>query len=213
MDASSTLPTPPRVDLPDPDAVESEALEVLAGEAPVDALNAKIARIDAFVKQFEVRINEETLSLDAAAQVSYDPNMLTKAFCDQPAKMAWFGALCAKLQRVVSRMKQDVSKAKMDVDRVRATVDGEVRMGLVPVPGCSSGKPTVDAVQAAITLDKRVIKAEDEVNAKEEAVIDAQETLDHARAVVEALRHRREVIVADGYLQAAEMKSSQLSVK
>ena len=202
------LANPPQ--LPTPSVTEDEANEVLAGEAPAAALAARIERIDKFVRQFPVLINNDTLTLDAAAQVSYDPNMLTKAFCDQPAKMAWFGALCAKLQRVVSQVKLDVTKFKLEQDRIRASVAGEVRNGLVPVPG---NKITVDAVQEAVTMDARVQKAENLVLAKEEAVLEAQETLDHARAVLEALRHRREVIVADGYLQAAEMRSSQITVK
>jgi hypothetical protein len=198
-------PTPPMPELPDSDTIDALAIDTAS-----EVLAAKIERVDKFVRTFDVRIDNTTLNLDAAAQVTYDPNMLTKAFVDQPAKMAWFGALGAKLQRVVSGLKLNITKAKMRVEEVRALVAGEVRAGIIPVPG---NKVTVDSVKEAVELDSRVRNAEAEAIRCEEIVLDAQETLDHVRAVLEALRHRREVIVADGYLQAAEMRSSQLTVK
>jgi hypothetical protein len=99
--------------------------------------------------------------------------------------------LTAKLNRMVVGL-------KANLERVRAQVDSEVRNGQIAIAG---GKVTEKAVDSAVTLDKRVIGAED-------TLAEVQEKLDQVKAVLEAFRHRREAMYIEGLIQNTERRST-----
>jgi hypothetical protein len=169
--------------------------DALNGMTPQEALQNKLAKIDKFVKEISLTLDGVPVTLDSTAQVSYDSNQLNKALSEQPGRVAWWGSLVAKLARLVGGQ-------RAEVERIRAQVATDARNGVIPVAG---GKITVDAVQETATLDARVRQAED-------VLLEMQEKLDAAKAVCEALRHRKDVMVVDGNLQIAEIRCTNMKV-
>ena len=171
--------------------------EVVSSKAEVEAaFKSKLASIANWVNRLNIDVDGNKLSVDAVAEVRYNGEDLSGALQEQAEKVAWWGMLTAKLNRMVVGL-------KANLERVRAQVDSEVRNGQIAIAG---GKVTEKAVDSAVTLDKRVINAED-------TLAEVQEKLDQVKAVLEAFRHRREAMYIEGLIQNTERRSTSAVIR
>jgi hypothetical protein len=177
--------------------IASTVAEVVSSKAEVEAaFKSKLASIANWVNRLTIDVDGNKLSVDAVAEVRYNGEDLSGALQEQAEKVAWWGMLTAKLNRMVVGL-------KANLERVRAQVDSEVRNGQIAIAG---GKVTEKAVDSAVTLDKRVINAED-------TLAEVQEKLDQVKAVLEAFRHRREAMYIEGLIQNTERRSTSAVIR
>lgn len=168
----------------------------LGGKTPSQALADKCAAIEKWNTTLEVGYDGYNMTLDVVANVQYDPNELSKAMVEQPMKVAWWGSLVARLARMVTH-------AKIELERTKADIAQQVRSGLIVT---QSGKVTEGAVGEVVALHGSVLAAQEHLSA-------ITEKYDIAKAVVEALRHRRDMVHLDGLLQNTELKSIGMAVR
>jgi hypothetical protein len=175
---------------------EAEVLASLGGMTPQEALAVRMKGLTAWADNFSITVDGQGYQLNASEQVAYDGNDLSRALREQAGKVAWWGALTAKLARTLN-------EAKGQAEHIRARVAVDIRGGARPAPG---GKITEGSVKEAVEVDMAVLAAE-------AYVMEAQEKVDTAKAVVEALRHRKEMLYLEGLLANTEMRSVGLAIR
>jgi len=172
-----------------------DALVSLGGLSPQEALTRRCQAIEGWVARLDVQVDGRRLVLDSRDQVRYDPAQLTVAMQEQPVKVAWWGALVAKLARIVSHFRQVL-------EETQATVAMDVRRGALRCPG----KVTEASIREMVILDRRTRQAR-------ASLLEAEEKLAAAKAILEGLRHRKEMIYLDGLLQNTEMRSTNMTIR
>jgi hypothetical protein len=174
----------------------AEVTSELGGKTPSQALVDKCQEIDKWNRTLTVQYEGFDMTLDVLDNVRYDPAQLSMAMTEQPMKVAWWGSLVARLSRMSAA-------AKVELERAKAEVAQGVRGGTIPTP---LGKITEGAVAEVVALHPLVTQAQDQLFA-------VTEKLEIAKAVVEALRHRRDMIHLDGLLHNTELRSLNINTR
>jgi hypothetical protein len=115
-------------------------------------------------------------------------------FLRQPGLVYYYVAAAAKAERQLSTLKlrEDLAEAEAKAKAANDILD-------------EGGKATVDAVKVRAASDRNFIAAQ-------AAVIKAKEVLDSIKAVCEALRHKKDMLVMRGHMSRDEIKA-KLSVE
>ncbi|RLG37541.1 MAG: hypothetical protein DRO01_07060 [Thermoproteota archaeon] len=173
-----------------------------AGMLPSDRLEVSRTDYEEFltilnsVRFFETTINGQTYKFDLLKQVFIDPHALTDSYMEQASLVAWWSSLA-------SRLRTEYQKQKLRVKRLRAQIALEYRAGIRKPP--ISGKLTNDAVEALVDTTR-------EVQIEEDTLLQLEEKLETVKGVIEALRHRREMLISMGIEKREEMRATGMSV-
>jgi hypothetical protein len=121
--------------------------------------------------------------------VTIEPLALEEEFTRVPADLAYWGAAFADAQKAAAL-------AKLNRDQIEAAIDAEVRADAV-----SNGeKVTEKIVSGRVQADQRM-------HAVELALIDAEANSSRAKAFCDAVRAKRDMVIALGSQVRAEMQA------
>lgn len=122
------------------------------------------------------------------SDLAYTTADLSSAFMTQASLFAHYGVLAAKASRQVNNI-------KMLVDNTEAQVYRIIRDEMA-----SAGTKITEAtINAAVTRHERVVAAHRALN-------EARQIEDVTKTAVEAFRHRRDMLIQQGFIQREEMK-------
>jgi hypothetical protein len=147
---------------------------------PAPAVKAATA-VDEFIDVTRATQDVNINSLDLHAE-----------FDRQPGLIFYYISMHAKAERQHSTL-------KLRLEATEASVAGKIRTtaaGAVPPE-----KLTVDDLKARVRLNATVVNTEQQV-------IKAKEVMDVIKAVVEALRNKKDMLVIKGHMTRDEMKAS-----
>jgi hypothetical protein len=173
-----------------------QAREVYGEASPEDVARQDAAYVEDWAARLEVVIDGARVTYDTRREVAFDPATLGASVRDQSVRIAWWNGLVAKLARVAASL-------KIRIKRQRAEVGLEIRRGRLRV---TTGKLSEALIADAVALDQRVTVLED-------AAAEAEEKLDMARAIVEGLRHRKDMLYIEGLLQNSELRNTALGFR
>jgi len=120
--------------------------------------------------------------------LAYSTADLSSAFMRQASMFAHYGIFAAQASRQVNNIKMLVENTEAHVYRL-------IRDEMLT----AGTKPTEAAVNAAVTRHERVIAAHRALN-------EARQIEDITKTAVEAFRHRRDMLIQQGFIQREEMK-------
>jgi hypothetical protein len=129
--------------------------------------------------------------VDAAqlkADLAYSTADLSTAFMKQASLFAHYGILAAKASRQVNNIKMLVENTEAQVSRI-------IRDELA----ATGAKVTEGNIAAQVTRHERV-------RAAQRALNEARQIEDVTKTAVEAFRHRRDMLIQQGFIQREEMK-------
>jgi hypothetical protein len=123
-----------------------------------------------------------------AKDITFSPNDLTNAMMAQASMFAHYGVLLSKASRQVD-----------DVKMVLEVTEAKVYRKLRDAALTAGTKMTETMLDKAVSISEPVIAIKRALN--EAKQIEAQ-----AKTAVEAFRHRRDMLIQQGFLHAQEMK-------
>lgn len=146
-----------------------------------------MANIDKFTTNTEIGDVEVTAYLKEC--VTIEPMALEEEFIRVPADLAYWGARFADSQK-------QAALAKLRRDEVEAAIDAEHR-----AEAMAAGEKVTEKVIASR------VQGDERLKAVELALIDAEASAQRARAFCDAVRAKRDMVIALGSQVRAEMQA------
>lgn len=165
---------------------------------------------DMGILEITVRTRSSENTVDLAEDLAIDTMDINKAFCEQPAKYAWWATVAAQAKALVERKKSEVEKLD---DYLKKTLvgelDSEVRMTLE----MNGEKVTETKVTNGIFAHPKYKSSQKELYALKDELLELQQRYAVLDIAKDAMNQRKDMLISLGAQLRQEGGNAEVYLK
>ena len=153
--------------------------------------------------------NSENL-IDLSKDLKIDMDNINKAFCDQPAKFAWWATVTAQAKTLVDRKKLEIAKQE---EYLKKTLVGELDAIVRTNLELNGEKVTETKVSNSIYSHELYLQTQEELHKLREELLELQQNLSVLEIARDAMIQRKDMLISLGAQIRNETSNSELCLK
>ena len=162
------------------------------------------------ILEITVKTKSSENTIDLAKDLQIDPANINEAFCEQPAKFAWWATVAAQARALVEKKKAEIDQTE---EYMKKTLMGELDAEVRTTLDMNGEKVTESKVLNGIYAHERYQETQKKVFDLREELLDLQQkstVLDIAR---DAMNQRKDMLISLGAQIRQELTNVELTMK
>lgn len=165
---------------------------------------------DMGILEISVKTKKSENTVDLAEDLRIDSANINEAFCEQPAKYAWWATVAAQAKALVDRKKLEVDRKD---DYIRKTLIGELDVEVRQELEMNGEKVTETKVTNNIYCHPRYKEETDELYELKSELNTLQQNLTTLEIAKESMNQRKDMLISLGAQLRQEGSNIDLSIK
>lgn len=157
-----------------------------------------------------VRTKSSENTVDLAEDLKIDVNNINEAFCEQPAKFAWWSTVAAQAKSLVDRKKLQIDAQE---DYLKKTLTGELDYEIRASLEMNGEKVTETKVTNGICSHERYKAEREKLYGLREELIDLQDKATLLDIAKESMVQRKDALISLGAQLRTEGSNTELTMK
>lgn len=165
---------------------------------------------DMEILEITVKTKSSETTLDLAKDLQIDPMNINEAFCEQPAKFAWWATVAAQAKALVERKKSEIEQTE---EYLKKTLMGELDAEVRTTLDMNGEKVTESKVVNGIYAHPKYQETQKKVFDLREELLDLQQKYTVLDIAKEAMNQRKDMLISLGAQLRLEGTNAELVMK
>lgn len=165
---------------------------------------------DMEILEISIKTKSSETLVNLAEDLSIDTMNINEAFCEQPAKFAWWATVAAQAKALVERKKSEVERLE---DYLKKTLVGELDTDVRMTLEMNGEKVTESKVTNGIYVHPRYKETQERLYALKDELLELQQKFAVLDIAKESMNQRKDMLISLGAQLRLEGGNTELMMK